>query len=156
MTVTVRNSVIDDLPVLFEIQRDREGQRMAAFTAPADDDREAYLAKRRRHLANDAIVSKTIVVADEIVGSVACFEVEGEKEVTYWIRRDHWGRGIASAALAELLAEVKTRPVFGRTADDNLASMRVLERNGFVRTGTDSGFAHARQQEITEIIFRLD
>jgi ribosomal-protein-alanine N-acetyltransferase len=156
MTVTVRDSVIDDLPVLFEIQRDQEGQRMAAFTAPADDDREAYLAKRRRHLANDAIVSKTIVVADEIVGSVACFEVEGEKEVTYWIRRDHWGRGIASAALAELLAEVKTRPVFGRTADDNLASMRVLERNGFVRTGTDSGFAHARQQEITEIIFRLD
>src|SRR5580698_1912676 len=156
MTVTVRNSVIDDLPVLFEIQRDQEGQRMAAFTAPADDDREAYLAKRRRHLANDAIVSKTIVVADEIVGSVACFEVEGEKEVTYWIRRDDWGRGIASAALAELLAEVKTRPVFGRTADDNLASMRVLEHNGFVRTGTDSGFAHARQQEITEIIFRLD
>jgi ribosomal-protein-alanine N-acetyltransferase len=156
MTVTVRDSVIDDLPVLFEIQRDQEGQRMAAFTAPADDDREAYLAKRRRHLANDAIVSKTIVVADEIVGSVACFEVEGEKEVTYWIRRDHWGRGIASAALAELLADVKTRPVFGRTADDNLASMRVLERNGFVRTGTDSGFAHARQQEITEIIFRLD
>ena len=156
MTATVRDMVADDLPALFEIQRDQEGQRMAAFTAPADDDREAYLAKRRRHLANDAIVSKTIVVADEIVGSVACFEVEGEKEVTYWIRRDHWGRGIASAALAELLAEVKTRPVFGRTADDNLASMRVLERNGFVRTGTDSGFAHARQQEITEIIFRLD
>jgi ribosomal-protein-alanine N-acetyltransferase len=156
MTATVRDMVADDLPALFEIQRDQEGQHMAAFTAAADDDRDAYLAKQRRHLADAAITAKTIVVADEIVGSIACFEFEGEQEVTYWIRRDHWGRGIASAALAELLAEIRTRPVFGRTADDNLASMRVLERNGFVRTGADTAFAHARQREVTEIIFRLD
>jgi [ribosomal protein S5]-alanine N-acetyltransferase len=156
MTFTVRDTVADDLPALFEIQRDQEGQRMAAFTAAADDDRDAYLARRRRHLADDAIVSKTIVAADEIVGSVACFDFEGEKEVTYWIRRDYWGRGVASGALAELLAEVKTRPLFGRTADDNLASMRVLEHNGFVRTGSETAFAQARQREVTEIIFRLD
>src|ERR1700728_748156 len=120
MTAPVRDMVADDLPALFEIQRDQEGQHMAAFTAAADDDRDAYLAKQRRHLADAAITAKTILVADEIVGSIACFEFEGEQEVTYWIRRDHWGRGIASAALAELLAEIRRRPVFRPDACDKL------------------------------------
>ena len=96
------------------------------------------------------------MVDEEIVGSVGGFLVEGDTEVTYWIRRDLWGRGIASAALAELLREVTVRPIFGRAAADNAGSAQVLLRNGFTRVGEETSYAEARAAEITEYIYRLD
>jgi RimJ/RimL family protein N-acetyltransferase len=48
-----------------------------------------------------------------------------------------------------------TRPLYGRTAFDNVGSQKVLEKCGFVRTGQDKGFANARQAEIEEYIYRL-
>jgi [ribosomal protein S5]-alanine N-acetyltransferase len=45
-----------------------------------------------------------ILVDDEIAGSIASFVVEGDAEVTYWIRRDLWGRGIATTRKASSYA----------------------------------------------------
>lgn len=143
-----------DLPVLFEIQTDPDGQYMAAFTDTSND-REKYLRKHRQLLTDDTVRQRAIVVDGEVAGSVASFVMEGDTEVTYWIRRDFWGRGIATRALAALLEEVQVRPVLARAAHDNVASIRVLERNGFVRVGEEESFAEARQGEIREIIFRL-
>ena len=81
---------------------------------------------------------------------------KGTPEVTYWIRRDLWGRGIATAALAELLREVTVRPLFARAAADNAGSAKVLLRNGFTRVGEETPYAEARTAEITEHIYRLD
>ena len=145
----------DDLPVLFEIQRDATAQRQAAFTDATARDRDAYLRKFRRILADDAIVSRVVEVDGEVVGSVAVFPIEGDTEVTYWIRRDWWGRGVATAALAALLQEVRTRPLQARVAEDNHGSRRVLERNGFVRIGSEESFATARDATVTELILEL-
>lgn len=88
-----------DLDILFDIQDDDIAQYMAGFTSPDGGDRDSYVARQRGFLADDKITKKVILVDDEIVGSVASFVVEGDTEVTYWIRRDLWGRGIATAAL---------------------------------------------------------
>jgi ribosomal-protein-alanine N-acetyltransferase len=145
----------DDLPTMFEIQLDDTAQQLAAFTGKDARDRDAYLAKFRKILADDSIVTRVVEIGGEVVGSVAAFPIEGDLEVTYWIRRDWWGRGVASAALAALLDEVTARPLRGRVAEDNLGSVRVLERNGFVLVGSEQAFAGARQATITELIFRL-
>jgi [ribosomal protein S5]-alanine N-acetyltransferase len=50
----------------------------------------------------------------------------------------------------------KRRPVFERVAYDNAGSQKVLERSGFVKIGTDKGFANARQAAIEEYIYKLD
>ncbi|HEX6497456.1 MAG TPA: GNAT family N-acetyltransferase [Micromonosporaceae bacterium] len=154
-SMSLRDVRESDLPELFEIQRDQTAQHMAAFINAAANDRDAYLRKWLRILADETITNKAILLDGELVGSVASFVVEGDTEVTYWIRRDCWGRGIATAALAELLNEVATRPIYGRTAYDNVGSMRVLERNGFVRVGEEQAYAEARQATITEVIFKL-
>lgn len=154
--VIVRDMAEDDLDVLFDIQDDDTAQHMAAFTSPDGNVRATYAAKGRKIVVNDEIIKKVIVVDDEIVGSVASFVVAGDTEVTYWIRRDLWGRGIASAALAELLREVTVRPILARAAADNAGSARVLLRNGFTRVGEDTSYAEARGATITEYIYRLD
>jgi [ribosomal protein S5]-alanine N-acetyltransferase len=144
-----------DLPVLFEIQCDPAGQAMAAFT-DVRNDREAYLVKHRRLLAGDGMVHLVVEVDDEVVGSGSTWLRDGQPEVTYWIRRDHWGRGLAGLLLAELLERTPARPVFGGAAADNLASQRVLERAGFKPVRRERAFADARGEEIEEVLFRLD
>jgi ribosomal-protein-alanine N-acetyltransferase len=144
-----------DLAVLFQFQLEDEANYLAAFTPKNHTDKEAYLEKFARFLQDPTIVMQTILVGELIVGSMAKFEVEGHAEITYWIDRSFWGQGIATAALKSFLLLVQTRPIAGRVAFDNLGSQRVLEKCGFVRIGSDTGFANARQAVITEFIYKL-
>jgi [ribosomal protein S5]-alanine N-acetyltransferase len=156
-SVSVRPLREDDLPALFDIQLDRAAQRLAAFTDEATaHDRDAYVTKFRRLLTDEAVVLRAVEVDGEVVGSVAAFPIEGDIEVTYWVRTDWWGRGVASAALAALLTEVSMRPLHARVVADNVGSLRVLERNGFARIGSEESFAPARQAVVTEVVLRLD
>lgn len=152
--ISLRPLTEADIPTLFEIQLDEEAQRLAAFVDPeAARDADAFARKYRRILADDATVNRIVEVDGEAIGSVAVFPMEGDIELTYWIRKDWWGRGVATAAVAALLTEVKHRPIHARAVADNTGSVRVLERNGFARIGTDEGFAPARHTDVTELIF---
>lgn len=146
----------EDLDVLFDVQDDELARHMAAFTNPDGEERQSYLAKWRKILADDEITKKVIVLDGEVVGSAGAFPVEGDTEVTYWVRRDLWGRGLATAALAELLEVVTVRPLWARAAADNLGSTKVLLRNGFVRVGVETSYAEARGAQVEEHIYRLD
>ena len=146
-----------DLDVLFSHWTDPEANRVAAF-APADpSDREAFDERWRRIRESDDSTALVIEVDGKVVGSISSWTNEGEREVTYWIGREHWGRGIATRALAEFLADVeRTRPIQASTADDNVGSQRVLEKCGFRRVGVGRAFATSRGEELDEVFFRLD
>lgn len=64
---------------------------------------------------------------------------DGTIHIGYGVAPTRQGQGIASRAVADLLAWAKTDPrvtaVTAETAVDNPASQRVLQRNGFLRTG---------------------
>jgi RimJ/RimL family protein N-acetyltransferase len=77
-------------------------------------------------------------------------------EVTYWVDRTRWGKGVATAALQILLAETAEGPLYARAASDNVGSLRVLEKAGFRRVGVNRDFARGRGEEIEETILRLD
>ena len=99
--------------------------------------------------------NQTIILDNTIVGSIAKFVMEGKTEITYWIDRKFWGQGIATTALEVFLKIELTRPMFGRVAFDNFGSQKVLEKCGFIKIGTDKGFANARQKEVEEFIYKL-
>jgi RimJ/RimL family protein N-acetyltransferase len=99
---------------------------------------------------------RAITCNGKLVGSIASFVVEGETEVTYWIDRAAWGRGIASRALSLFLEVAQVRPLYARAATDNVASLRVLGKSGFRVIGTEVSFAPARGADIEETILRLD
>ena len=153
--ISLTTTVKEDLDLFFEFQLDPEANYLAAFTAKGMNDKVAYFEKYSKFLTDPTINMKTIKLKDAIVGSIAKYMMQNEAEITYWMDRKYWGQGIATTALRQLLTLEKTRPLFGRVAFDNYGSQKVLEKCGFERIGTDSGFANARQTEIEEYIYKL-
>lgn len=154
--VTLREVLPDDLPILFDHQRDRQANRMAAFTSREPEDRETFDAHWRRLLADGTVTPSTILVGERVAGSIIGFERSGSREVTYWIGREYWGRGVATRALAEFLRRTPERPLYARAAKDNLASLRVLEKCGFGIVDEDRAPSAARGEEVEEYVLRLD
>ncbi|MGW0642829.1 GNAT family N-acetyltransferase [Streptomyces sp. S063] len=145
-----------DLPLFFAWMSDPDATRVAAFTPEDPTDRAAFDAHWARIRSGSGGVVMRTVVADGVpVGHVGAYGEVGDRQVTYWIARAHWGRGLATAALRAFLDETPTRPLHARAAADNLGSRRVLEKCGFVVTGTDRGFAQARGEEIDEVLVTL-
>lgn len=153
--IKLRPTEISDLDILFQFQLDKEGGYLAAFMPKDPTDKAAYITKHTKLLSDPTVNNQTILIDNIIAGSIAKFIKEGDTEITYWINRKYWGQGIATKALKEFLAIETTRPVFGRVAFDNFGSQKVLEKCGFVKIGSDKGFANARQTEIEEYIYKL-
>jgi RimJ/RimL family protein N-acetyltransferase len=153
--IILRKTEVTDLELFFIFQLDKEANYLAAFTSKDSNDKAAYIERYTKFLTDPTINMQTIKVNGEIAGSIAKFIMENEAEITYWIDRKFWGQGIATTALKEFLKHENTRPVFGRVAFDNFGSQKVLENCGFIKIGTDKGFANARQAEIEEFIYKL-
>jgi RimJ/RimL family protein N-acetyltransferase len=96
-------------------------------------------------------VAKTVVLGDAIAGNVVSWTHDGERDVGYWIGREHWGKGVATAALGALLAELEERPLFAHVAEHNVGSIRVLEKCGFANVGS----VVLPDEEVTELLYRL-
>jgi RimJ/RimL family protein N-acetyltransferase len=151
----LRDVIEDDLPIFFEQQLDPDANYMAAFTARNPADGDAFTSHWNKILGDDTTTNKTILFAGQVVGHIASFERLGKPEVTYWIGKEYWGKGLATEALSEFLRQMKERPVYARAAKDNTASLRVLEKCGFEISGEDKGFSHARGKEVEEFILEL-
>lgn len=152
----LREVMDDDLPIFFEYQLDKDANYMAAFTSKDPTDREAFNVHWKKIRTAETVVIKTIIYEEKVVGSVLSYEDEGKPEISYWLGKGYWGKGIATRALAEFLEKVnKTRPIYARMAKDNNGSGRVLEKCGFKIIGEGKGFANARGKKIEELLFEL-
>jgi RimJ/RimL family protein N-acetyltransferase len=98
----------------------------------------------------------TVLLDGRVSGNILSFTQLGHPEVCYWLGKEFWGRGVATKALVGFLALLTARPLYARAARDNVASLRVLEKCGFMLTGYETAFANARGKEIEEALFRLD
>jgi len=84
-----------------------------------------------------------ICVDDRAVGSIGITpgtDIERvNAEIGYWIGKPYWGRGIGSAALRGMtryaIEQFRLTRVFAIPFVENTASIRVLEKVGYVREG---------------------
>ncbi|MFD9283214.1 GNAT family N-acetyltransferase [Streptomyces mirabilis] len=148
MDVSLRELQDSDLPFFWEQLTDPVLQQMATVTRKYHYDR-GHFDQHWAKVRSDASVLLRTVLADGVVaGHAAVFGPPSEREVTYVVGRAHWGQGIATAALAELIKLEPARPLYADAAADNSGSIRVLEKCGFVVTGNSRCFARARGEEI--------
>src|SRR5690349_5459951 len=101
MKIKLRITQLTELEQFFLFQLDEEAGYLAAFMPKDHTNKEAFINKYTRLLADPTITMRTILVDGEIAGSVSKFVMEGDAEITYWIDKKFWGQGIASKALTD-------------------------------------------------------
>ena len=144
MRVRVRLREIEpaDLPVLFEHQRDPVANAMAAFPPR---ERDEFMAHWERILVDPEALIRAVEVDGRLAGNVVSFVRDGQREVGYWIGRELWGGGVATAALAAFLDLETERPLYAGVARWNAGSLRVLAKNGFAACGDEGDLVILRR-----------
>jgi RimJ/RimL family protein N-acetyltransferase len=154
--VSIRDVIESDFPIFYIQQSDPESRRMAAFTDEKQPDQEAFIERWKSISNRDTNIMKTILYDGQVAGNLMSYLLEGEREVGYWIGKTFWGKGIATRALKLFLDELPERPLFARAAKDNAASLRVLEKCGFIPYAEERSYANARGEEIEEVLLKLN
>lgn len=142
--VSLRLATWDDVPAMYEIGADPVACEMAGVKPRT---REAFEARWREVLADPKIHARVIEVVEPtatggsanasgqraFAGSISVFQAPGETRdsIGYWLARPFWGLGIASRALAMFLSLEPRRPLHATASMSNVASQRVMLKNGF-------------------------
>ena len=139
MNVSLRPLEDRDLDAIYQHVTDPESIRMAAFTAEDQTDRRAFLNRMSRLRADTSVSHRVIDVDGAVAGTIGSFRIDDQPEVTYWVDRTHWGKGIASAALQILLPRlpnVHCTPELPRTTSGRFEYWRKLGSDASASTAT--------------------
>ncbi len=156
--LVLRNVIASDLQVFYQHQLDPDASYKAAFISRNPADREAFSSHWKKILADPTVTIETILLGGSVAGWIGTWvdmHWLGKPEVTYWIGREYWGKGIATQALSQFLQQQRVRPIYARAAKDNFASLRFLEKCGFTILGFAKGLANAHNAEIEEAQLEL-
>lgn len=154
-SVTVRPAQESDLEMLFQHQLDDDYNKMATFGAADPKDKVAFLAHKRKIIADPDCLFYTVELNQTPIGTVGSFWFDGERDLGYGIAKEYWGKGLATQAVRSFLSVEQIRPLGARVAVHNVASIRILEKCGFQRVGSEKGFSDFLNCEIEENIYSL-
>ena len=149
--VLLRDVAASDFALFLENQRDPVARSIAAF-GTKDPNPEAYAARWARAREDVSTLQQESSSGERSSASSPASSMPPRRTSPTGYPR-HWGKGIATNALAGLVALIPRRPLHASAARDNVGSRRVLEKCGFVVTGTEKAFAAARGEEIDEVFF---
>ena len=141
-----------DLPFFFAWQADEESYLMAAV---ATRDAEAFAAHWSRIRSDPDCMLRTIVADGDVAGHALSWTAAVGRMVGYWLGKEYWGRGIASAALRLYLEDETHRPLLASVAEHNVGSRRVLEKAGFELVSSEVVDDGPERGTITLLQFRL-
>jgi [ribosomal protein S5]-alanine N-acetyltransferase len=145
-------AVEDAAPLAELLRRNRE------FLAPRVPIRpeKYFTAEAQRRAIEEALeqydhkvgVPHVILEAGRIVGRVSLSDIVygtfQSCNLGYWVGAAHNGRGFATAAVEKIVRvaflDLRLHRIQAGTLLDNIASQRVLGRNGFVRFGIAPGY----------------
>ncbi len=135
--VQLRDVTEADFEAFYRHQLDPEATRIASFPSR---EREAFFAHWCKILATPATFKQTILANGQVAGNIVCWDQQGRWCVGYWLGREFWGKGVATAALTAALERIPMRPLYAEVAPTNPASRRVVEKAGFVLQGEEGGY----------------
>ena len=135
----VREFVPEDADALTLVLSDAETMRY--YPAPYDRDGvEQWIERNRQRYCDDGVGlwAMELIKRQEVIGycGIILQEVDGERlyEIGYHLRRDFWGRGLATEAAIACrewaFAHLNTERLISLIRPENLPSRRVAERNG--------------------------
>jgi len=146
---TCRLITADDAPALTEVLR-LNRDFLAPWEPLRSDD---YFTEDAQRIAIEGALREheqgrnlPLVIVDSEASIIGRITLNGivrgafqSCSVGYWVSQSAGGRGVATAALKQVISvafgELGLHRIQGETLLDNFASQKVLQRNGFVRIG---------------------
>jgi len=98
----------------------------------------AFIEMSIQEQAAGRMYNHAVIDGDTLVGVAGLMQVKAREkaELGYWIGKPYWGKGYASFAVHNLLSYAFTRlqlqKVYAHVLDYNIASQKVLQKNGFI------------------------
>lgn len=135
--VTLREVRQSDIESFYQHQLDPEAALIANFPSR---DRERFFAHWAKILATPDTFRRTVLADGQIAGNVVCWWMSERWYVGYWLGRQFWRRGIGTAAVRQAIELIPDRPLFAEAYHTNPASLRVLEKCGFLVVGNENGW----------------
>lgn len=141
ITMLLRDFNHTDIPLLLRYLNNNEVTQYVTASIP-----QLYTNDDALWWINEGSQSKYIKAIEHcgvLVGCISAtignFEYNRSAELGYWIGQEHWGQGIATAAVEEfshfMFNETELVRLFVSVVSENLASIKVLEKNGFTHEG---------------------
>ena len=151
-TVQLREVTEADIAIFFEHQLDPIATQLAAFPSRQQ---QAFKAHWAKIMGDTAVITRTIVFDGQVAGNIGSWGPADQREVGYWLGREYWGQGIATAALAALLRLEPTRPLYAHVVKHNRGSLRVLEKCGFAIIGEEKDDPDENGEQVEEYLLKL-
>lgn len=160
MNITLQERTADHVRIYFERTQDEQIDRM--LPRSVDTLEQALSNFEQTQLPDAKSYGKTIYADNLYVGDIWCYCIDSKETpntmLSYCIfEKDFWGKGITSRAVSLFLDEITTKyslsSIGAFTFADNIASIRVLEKNGFsvqesfVEDGRESVYLEYHVQE---------
>jgi len=90
-----------------------------------------------------------------LIGSMGVHDRETGPTLGYWLAQPYWGNGYAAEAARAVLAYAfryyDAEQILSYSFEENEASLRVMDKLGFERTGTGSAHCTARGEDLPHI-----
>ena len=133
--LTLRSARPDDLEAMHAVLSDPRATRW--WSTPPHDSLEQTVAWLDSMIANGPDNPDFVIERDGmVIGKAGFWKLP---EVGYILHPDHWGQGVASEAVGAAIDHVFPTLALDELVADvdpgNAASIRLLERLGFIRTG---------------------
>ena len=97
-----------------------------------------------------------IFLNDDLIGGIGLTPAEDDfYELGYWLGVEYWGQGYATESVMELLnyakSNVPCEKFLANVFKENVASVKVLEKNGFKRGEDIEVFSISRQENVPSV-----
>jgi [ribosomal protein S5]-alanine N-acetyltransferase len=144
VTIRLAPVALEHAPAVQALASDPEVLATTRLPEPYPPDGAVRFIERvaPRHAAGEEFAFAVVDETGALVGVCGFHDVRESPrraELGYWIGRPYWGRGYASAAVAAMVRiafdELGLAAIEAHSLADNVASRRVLEKNGFALEG---------------------
>lgn len=159
MDINLRKLTLKDAKDIYENVKDREVSKWTAtIPYPYPKDGAKKFIRRAKY---EAEKGKSLILGIEfdkkVVGVVSLMhinKIRKRAEIGYWLGKRHWGKGIMTQAVREILKiafkREKLHRIYAKIYQENTSSQKIMEKCGFKLEGThkDSCFKHGKRRNI--------
>lgn len=166
MKITLSILAYDDMKDLYVFELENRAYFEKMVPSRGEDYYDFTMFKKKNSMLLDEQAQKLsyfYLLKDElghIVGRINLTDIDKDQQlghIGYRVGEKHIGQGIANKALQLLLANVShhgIHQIAAKTTTNNIASQKILEKNGFTYTGTSSEEFTMHGQNVQFVYYR--